>query len=84
MVPAAKLFEKLLFTPCPALCTTNDLLHQHGGDLFNKIIFTTYCLAVFFFITKYIKYTSAAEFMYVCDVNQIVLQIKKYFNSQGH
>lgn len=45
MVPTVKLFEKLLLTPCPALRKTNDLLHQHEGDLSYKCILSTYCLA---------------------------------------
>lgn len=45
MVPTVKQFEKLLLTLRPALCKTNDLLHQHGRDLSNEIILSTYCLA---------------------------------------
>lgn len=45
MIPAVKPFEKLLLTPCPALCKTTDLLRQQWGDLTYKIIFSAYCLA---------------------------------------
>lgn len=45
MVPTVKQFEKLLLTPRPALSKTNDLLHQHGGDLSYKIILHAYSLA---------------------------------------
>lgn len=48
--PAEKLYEKLLLTPRPALGKTNDLPHQHGGDLFSEVTLSTYRLAFCVFL----------------------------------
>lgn len=47
-VPTVKLLEKLLLTPCPALSKTNDLLHQHGGDLSYEIMLSTLAFCAFY------------------------------------